>query len=134
MFASYASAGNHHGAGRDAVWCKADAVTQDLLLAQAPEIYFSPPYVGSSGWIGIHLDGKPDWTAVTERLEHAHRFALGPAKNAARLVRKHPHGAGSTAQSRRRRLGHPVARLVVGVRAPTGGRRPARDVRGLEPG
>ena len=28
MFASFASAGNHHGAGRDAVWCKAAHMTQ----------------------------------------------------------------------------------------------------------
>lgn len=28
MFASFASARNHHGAGRDAVWCKAVHLTQ----------------------------------------------------------------------------------------------------------
>jgi hypothetical protein len=31
-------------------------VTQGLLLARSPERYFAPPYVGSSGWVGIDLD------------------------------------------------------------------------------
>ena len=75
MFASFANAANHHGAGRHAVWCKATHVTQDLLLARAPERYFRPPYVGPSGWIGIYLDGHPDWGDVAERLRHAHELA-----------------------------------------------------------
>ena len=56
MFATLASKANHHGAGRDAVWCKATHVTQDLLVARSPERYFAPPYVGASGWVGIYLD------------------------------------------------------------------------------
>ena len=88
MFASFANAANHHGAGRHAVWCKATHVTQDLLIARAPERYFRPPYVGTSGWIGIYLDGRPDWGDVAERLRHAHELAsprsLRPAKAPAR--------------------------------------------------
>lgn len=75
MFASFADAGNHHGAGRHAVWCKATHATQDLLLARDPERYFRPPYVGPSGWIGIYLDGDSDWGAVAERLQHAYELA-----------------------------------------------------------
>ena len=75
MFASFANADNHHGAGRHAVWCKANHVTQDLLLARAPDQYFRPPYVGPSGWIGIYLDKDPDWAEVAERLQHAHELA-----------------------------------------------------------
>ncbi len=80
MFASYANAANHHGAGRNAVWCKADHLTQTLLLAKAPALYFSPPYVGPTGWIGIYLDGRIDWQAVAERLDHAHRLAQDASK------------------------------------------------------
>ena len=72
MFASFANAASHHGAGRHAVWCKATHATQDLLIARSPERYFKPPYAGPSGWIGIHLDGKPDWNEVTDRLRHAY--------------------------------------------------------------
>jgi hypothetical protein len=27
-----------------------------LLIEDAPATYFKPPYVGSSGWVGIELD------------------------------------------------------------------------------
>ena len=80
IFASFANAANHHGAGRHGVWCKATHVTQDLLLARSPERYFRPPYVGSSGWIGIYLDNDPDWSEVAERLAHAHELALAKKK------------------------------------------------------
>ena len=38
MFASFANADNHHGAGRYAVWCKATHATQDMLIARSPEV------------------------------------------------------------------------------------------------
>jgi predicted DNA-binding protein (MmcQ/YjbR family) len=75
MFAMFADAKNHHGAGRHAVWCKATHITQDLLVSRAPERYFVPPYVGPSGWVGIYLDRRPDWAQVAERLEHAYQLA-----------------------------------------------------------
>lgn len=75
MFATYAHADNHHGAGRHAVWCKAAHITQDLLIGRDPDRYFVPPYVGASGWIGVHLDARTDWGALAERLEHAHALA-----------------------------------------------------------
>lgn len=84
MFATYASASTHHGGGRNAVWCKSDFVTQDLLLADAPDVYFKPPYVGPSGWIGVWLDGSIDWQAVTERLDDAYRLARNPARKSKR--------------------------------------------------
>jgi hypothetical protein len=75
MFATFADAGNHHGAGQHAVWCKATHTTQDLLVSRSPDRYFVPPYVGPSGWVGIYLDRKPDWGEVGARLEHAHELA-----------------------------------------------------------
>jgi predicted DNA-binding protein (MmcQ/YjbR family) len=75
MFATFANAANHHGAGRHAVWCKATSVTQDLLLQRDPRRYFRPPYVGSSGWVGIYLDRRPNWGQVAERLAHAFELA-----------------------------------------------------------
>ena len=89
MFASFADKGNHHGAGRDAVWCKATHATQDLLIARSPERYFSPPYAGASGWVGIYLDQSPDWAEVVDRLQHAHELAAAPR---ARSVRKGASG------------------------------------------
>jgi hypothetical protein len=78
-FAMFASAKNHHGKGRDAVWCKATALTQGMLVDQHPDRIFVPPYVGPSGWIGIWLDGPADWGMVGDLLASAHALA-GPKK------------------------------------------------------
>ena len=47
---------NHYGDGPVTVWLPAPAGLQSALIGDAPEMYFKPPYVGSSGWIGIVLD------------------------------------------------------------------------------
>jgi hypothetical protein len=74
LFAMYADAGNHHGGGRHAVWCKATRMTQDLVVHRDPGRYFVPPYVGPSGWFGMYLDDGPDWDAVADRLKEAYRL------------------------------------------------------------
>jgi hypothetical protein len=113
MFATFADAANHHGAGRHAVWCRSDHVTQDLLVAQSPERYFKPPYVGPSGWVGIYLDRSPDWSAVAERLRHAHELAAStrtPRTRAAGKVSRKALSPSDSAiePSPRRRRGFPA--------------------------
>lgn len=68
LFAMYADAGKHHGGGRTAAWCKAAPENQRLMVAAAPDRFFVPPYVGPSGWIGIWLDQKVDWSELEELL------------------------------------------------------------------
>lgn len=68
LFAMFAAAGNHHGAGRPAVWCKAAPGNQELMVRAAPERFFVPPYVGPSGWVGIWLDRSVDWVELAELL------------------------------------------------------------------
>lgn len=68
MFATFASAANHHGGGRPAAWIKAGPGNQELLARAKPERYFVPPYVGPSGWIGVWLDRRPSWKDVAELL------------------------------------------------------------------
>jgi hypothetical protein len=75
LFAMYASAGNHHGAGRPAVWCKATKMNQELMISAAPGRFFSPPYVGPSGWIGVWLDRGVEWAELAELLQDAYRLA-----------------------------------------------------------
>jgi len=75
LFAMFASAGNHHGGGRPAVWIKAAAVNQGFLVAAAPKRFFSPPYVGNSGWVGVWLDGKVPWREVDGLLLDGYRMA-----------------------------------------------------------
>jgi hypothetical protein len=72
LFAMFASAGNHHGAGRPAVWCKAAPGNQGLMVRASPERFFVPPYVGPSGWVGVWLDAEPDWAHVTELMRDAY--------------------------------------------------------------
>ncbi len=73
LFAMYAHASNHHGAGRHSVWIKATKENQALMIATQPDRFFKPPYVGPSGWVGVYLDSDPDWDEVTELLKDGWR-------------------------------------------------------------
>jgi predicted DNA-binding protein (MmcQ/YjbR family) len=79
LFAMYASSGNHHGRGRPSVWCKCSRTNQQLLIAADPDRYFSPPYVGPSGWVGVYLDARPDWKAVADLVRDGYAL-IAPAR------------------------------------------------------
>ena len=68
---------NHHDDGRLAVWIAAAPGVQSAMVEAEPELYFVPPYVGPSGWLGIRLDRKVEWPQVAGLLEQAylHRSA-----------------------------------------------------------
>ncbi len=74
MFAMFASSGTHHGDGRPAVWICSRGVQQDLVIHAKPDRYFSPPYVGPSGWIGAWLDRRPPWSEIAELLRDGYRL------------------------------------------------------------
>lgn len=79
-------ADNHHGDGRIAVWLPAPSGLQEVLLANAPDKYFKPPYVGVRGWIGVELRKiKPQ-----ELTLHIHEAwgLIAPAKLQAMLMAK----------------------------------------------
>jgi predicted DNA-binding protein (MmcQ/YjbR family) len=84
LFAMYAAAGNHHGDGRAGVWLKAGSGNQQLMVRAAPKKFFVPPYVGPSGWVGVYLDGSPDWAEVKSLLEDSYRL-VAPKRLAALL-------------------------------------------------
>jgi uncharacterized protein YdhG (YjbR/CyaY superfamily) len=58
VFAMFAD--NHHEDGHLALWLPVKDGLQPLLIEDAPAIYFKPPYVGSSGWVGIELNQIDD--------------------------------------------------------------------------
>jgi predicted DNA-binding protein (MmcQ/YjbR family) len=97
LFAMYASASNHHGGGRPAVWIKAKPENQALVIADDPDRYFKPPYVGPSGWIGVWLDRRPPWKAIASLLDDGFR-QVAPRKVLALL-----DGDGPDAPARRTR-------------------------------
>jgi hypothetical protein len=74
-------AGNHHGDGRVAVWLPAAPGVQADLIEEFPGIYFRPPYVGASGWIGVELS-KVDDEQLGALIREAFRFIT--AKSVAR--------------------------------------------------
>ena len=75
MFAMYASADNHHGAGRHAAWILAQPGNQALMVKAAPGRFFVPPYVGAGGWVGVWLDSNVDWNEVADLLRDGWRLA-----------------------------------------------------------
>jgi predicted DNA-binding protein (MmcQ/YjbR family) len=69
---------------RDAIWCKAQEGSQELLVQADPGRFFVPPYLGHKGWVGMWLDKKPDWTEVAELVRRSYRL-IAPKKLAASL-------------------------------------------------
>lgn len=83
LFAMYAHANNHHGAGHQAVWVKSTAINQGFMIAANPKRYFSPPYVGPSGWVGVRLDGRVNWSQLADVLRDAYDMTASKSKKRA---------------------------------------------------
>jgi predicted DNA-binding protein (MmcQ/YjbR family) len=75
LFAMYASPNTHHTDGRPAIWVKSTPVNQSLMVQAKPKRFFMPPYVGTSGWVGVRLDGRVPWKEVAEILKDAYELA-----------------------------------------------------------
>lgn len=79
---------HHHGAGHLAFWCPAAPGVQQELIAEDPQRFFRPPYVGHRGWLGVRIDGgpdrQPDWDEVAELVRDAYR-QVAPKRLVARL-------------------------------------------------
>ena len=58
VFAMFAD--NHHGDGHVAVWVPDGPDVQGTLVAEEPNTYFRPPYVGPAGWVGVELSRVDD--------------------------------------------------------------------------
>lgn len=84
IFAMYAAPNNHHGGGKHAVWVKATAVNQRLMVEAEPNQFFVPPYVGPSGWVGVWLEDPCDWDGLAGLLRDAYRMTA-PKKLLAKL-------------------------------------------------
>ena len=59
---------------RPSCWVKAEQGVQELLVAHDETRFFRPPYVGQHGWIGIRLDGAPDWDELADLVEESYRM------------------------------------------------------------
>jgi hypothetical protein len=84
VFAMFAD--NHHEDGRLALWVPVKEGLQPLLIEDAPDTYFKPPYVGSSGWVGITLDQIRD-DALQIHMREAWELIAGTRKKRRRAAR-----------------------------------------------
>ena len=97
---------HHHGSDHIAVWVKAPADVQQILVGADPKRFFVPPYMGAKGWIGVRLDYKVDWDELTELLKDGYSMSApkrrrAPANSAGKTIssgppRKHPARAATT--------------------------------------
>jgi uncharacterized protein YdhG (YjbR/CyaY superfamily) len=74
---------NHHEDGHLAVWLPVGEGLQSLMIEEEPATYFKPPYVGSSGWIGIELSRVRD-DALDAHLREAWEIVAGKMKKSRR--------------------------------------------------
>jgi hypothetical protein len=43
-----------------------------MLVDSDPDVYFVPPYVGVSGWVGARLDRGASWPQIASLIESAY--------------------------------------------------------------
>lgn len=72
---------NHHGDDRTAVLPKTSGTDEQQMLIEADAVlYYRPPYIGHSGWIGICTDrAQSDWGHLADRIETSWRL-VAPRK------------------------------------------------------
>jgi hypothetical protein len=65
---------DHHSDGRVALWVAGTLDEQQALIAENPNAYFRPPYVGGRGWIGVRLDRDLPDDEIAELIDSAYRI------------------------------------------------------------
>lgn len=63
----------HHGSSHYSAWVAAPMGSQDLFVRSDPEHFFVPPYIGHRGWVGVILDGDPDWDQIARVIADGYR-------------------------------------------------------------
>ena len=96
---------NHHQSGHVAVWVKAPAMVQEILISSDSKRFFKPPYMGHKGWVGVRLDSKPDWEQLAAILKDGYEMSL-PVRKAARTA------------SRAKRVVSPVSKARQSMKPP----------------
>ena len=76
VFAMFSN--NHHHDGHIAVTVPAAIGIQEMLIEKAPRKFYSPPYVGVRGWIGIEVNRVSD-KELRMHIEEAWRL-IAPKK------------------------------------------------------
>lgn len=61
-----------------AVWLPALVGEQEAMIFVDPARFFRPPYVGHRGWVGVRIDGRPNWRVVRKLVEQAYQQMAPP--------------------------------------------------------
>jgi predicted DNA-binding protein (MmcQ/YjbR family) len=70
--------------GPPAIQVKGAAGAQDTLVHADPETFYSPPYIGHKGWIGVYLNSRIDWPMVEDLIRESYRL-VAPKRLAAQV-------------------------------------------------
>ena len=76
VFAMFSN--NHHNDGHVAVTVPAAIGIQEMLIKKSPKKFYSPPYVGCRGWIGIEVNRVND-KELAQHIKEAWRL-IAPKK------------------------------------------------------
>ncbi|GAA4071788.1 MmcQ/YjbR family DNA-binding protein [Actinomadura miaoliensis] len=69
---------------------------QEALVAEDPERFFVPAYVGHKGWVGARMDVDQDWDEIAELVEDSYRL-IAPKRLAALLTQRRDEAGGAPA-------------------------------------
>jgi predicted DNA-binding protein (MmcQ/YjbR family) len=69
---------HHHDAPHVSVWLPALPGAQQILIANDPQRFWRPPYLGHRGWVAVVLDTKPKWKLVADLTEQGYRLVASP--------------------------------------------------------
>ena len=76
---------DHHGDGIVGLNAKAASGAAEMLIAEDPERFYRPAYLGHRGWVGVRLDtGAVDWDEVAGFVVDSYRLCA--PKSLARAI------------------------------------------------
>jgi len=93
---------NHHGSGHIAVWVKAPAMVQEILVNADAKRFFVPPYMGPKGWVGVRLDYKVNWDEVSGILKDGYLMSA-PKRLGGHVPSAMDRAAATTGVAKKRR-------------------------------
>jgi hypothetical protein len=69
----------HHDHLFPHLWCAAAEGVQADVVANRPDQFFRPPYVGHRGWLGVRLDRGVSLDELTDLCHDAYRVVAPPS-------------------------------------------------------
>ena len=99
---------DHHSSGHVAVWVKAPAMVQEILVGSDPSRFFVPPYMGKKGWVGVRIDYKVQWDELAAILKDGYLMSVPNKVRAGTRARL--GAAAAAAGATRKRISRPARR------------------------